>query len=539
MTKSWQIKFIVPFTLITVTLLITPLSSYDPVNLIKLIFLSIGGAMSSWALWINKKHLKSKEYSKITKIVIFYIIWTILSYVLSDVSKLDGLYGVFGRNLGLISTISLTLLLLLSAMVANNTSSTLISNTLIISGAISGAYGLIQSIGIDPFDWTTEYTPVFGFTGNPNFQSAFMATSAAASMIKIFEQKSLKKNTALLIVMILSIYNIYKTQSQQGFAILLAMISIGLYLLLRKKFRSKYYDLTFIALSIGAIALVLLDLFRKAPWKSIVYEESVSYRGDFWRAGWRMFISNPIFGVGPGGFRDNYMRYRDTTAAGRPMVDSITDSPHNYFINIASTGGLPLLIAYILINILVLLKIIKLLKSQLVMSNNLIIIIMCWIGFSLQSMISIEYLGLSVWGWALAGFIIGFRIDLNNNIDLTENKKYYIAVISLTLALSLTIPQFMNDTNFRTAVRVSDVSGIQSSGLNWPQDANRTNFVAKILRENGFESEGLKVARKAVEIYPENVESWREFSKFTSINMNERNSAERKILDLDPLGDRP
>ena len=539
MVKSWKIKYIIPFTLITVTLLITPQSSYDPVNLIKLIFLSIGGAMSSWALWINKKHLKSKEYSKITKIVIFYIIWTILSYVLSDVSKLDGLYGVFGRNLGLISTISLTLLLLLSAMVANNTSSTLISNTLIISGAISGAYGLIQSIGFDPFDWTTEYTPVFGFTGNPNFQSAFMAMTAAASMVKIFEHKILKKNIVLIIVMILSIYNIYKTQSQQGFAILLAMILIGFYLLLRRKFRSKFYDLTFITLSISAITLVLLDLFRKAPWKSIVYEESVSYRGDFWRAGWRMFISNPIFGVGPGGFRDNYMRYRDTTAAGRPMVDSITDSPHNYFINIASTGGAPLLIAYILVNILVLLKITKLLKLRFVMSRDLIVIMICWVGFSLQSIISIENLSLSVWGWILAGFIIGFKIESKNEIEYVDNKKYHWAFISIAIVLSLTIPQFKNDSNFRTAVKISNILGIQRSGLDWPQDANRTNFVAKILRENGFESEGLEVARKAVKINPENVESWREFSKFTSITISEKSLAEKKIIGLDPLGFHP
>ena len=539
MIKSWQIKFIVPFTLFTVTLLITPLSSYDPVNLIKLIFLSIGGAMSCWALWINKKYLTSKEYSIITKIVIFYIIWTIISYILSDVSKLDGLYGVFGRNLGLISTISLTLLLLLSSIIAKETTAPLISNTLILSGAISGAYGLIQSMGLDPFDWTTEYAPVFGFTGNPNFQSAFMAMTAAASMIKIFEHKNLKKIIILLIVMILSIYNIYKTQSQQGFVILLGMILIGFYLLLRRKFRSKFYDLTFIILSIGAITLVLLDLFRKAPWKPLLYEDSVSYRGDYWRAGWRMFTNNPIFGVGPGGFRDNYMRYRDVTAASRPMVDSITDSPHNYLINIASTGGAPLLVAYILINILVLFKITKLLKLGLIISRDLIVIMICWVGFSLQSIISIENLSLSVWGWVLAGFIIGFKIEPKNEIEYVDNKKYYLLFVLILLVLSFTIPQFKNDSNFRNAVKVSNILGIQRSGLSWPQDANRTNFVAKILRENGFESEGLEVARKSVEINPENVESWREFSKFTSITNSEKNLAETKIITLDPLGVRP
>ena len=71
MIKSWKIKYIVPSTLFTVTLLISPFSSYDPVNLIKLVFLSIGGAFSFWALWINKELLRLKDYSLITKIVIF------------------------------------------------------------------------------------------------------------------------------------------------------------------------------------------------------------------------------------------------------------------------------------------------------------------------------------------------------------------------------------------------------------------------------------------------------------------------------------
>jgi hypothetical protein len=248
-------------------------------------------------------------------------------------------------------------------------------------------------------------------------------------------------------------------------------------------------------------------------------------------------MNNPILGVGPGGFRDNYMRYRDITAATRPSVDSITDSPHNYFINIASSGGLPLLIAYILINALVIIKIIKLLKLQNEISHHLIVVIICWVGFSIQSIISIENLSLSVWGWALAGFIIGYKIEPKN--EFKDNKKYQLLTILLTLVLSLTILQFKNDTDFRTSVKESNILGIQRSALSWPQDANRMNYVTKILRENGFEAEALKVARTAVKINPENVESWREFSQFKSITISEKKLAEKKIIALDPWGTRP
>ena len=62
------------------------------------------------------------------------------------------------------------------------------------------------------------------------------------------------------------------------------------------------------------------------------------------------------------------------------------------------------------------------------------------------------------------------------------------------------------------------------------------NFVSKILRENGFEVEGLEVVRKSLEINPSNVESWKEISRFNSITSNEKRLAEENIKLLDPYG---
>jgi O-antigen ligase len=113
----------------------------------------------------------------------------------------------------------------------------------------------------------------------------------------------------------LALYIVYKSKSQQGYLVFIAGVSVVIYLWLRtnpvlKKFRVLYL----FALGFGVIA-VLLDIFQKSPWRSFLYKESVSYRGDFWQAGWNMTISNPVFGVGLDGYRDNFRFYRDQASA--------------------------------------------------------------------------------------------------------------------------------------------------------------------------------------------------------------------------------
>ena len=62
------------------------------------------------------------------------------------------------------------------------------------------------------------------------------------------------------------------------------------------------------------------------------------------------------------------------------------------------------------------------------------------------------------------------------------------------------------------------------------------NFISKILRENGFEAEGLEVVKKSIEINSSNVESWKELSRFNSITPSDKSLAEKNIEILDPFG---
>ena len=159
--KELKTEKIVPLTLFSVTLFISPISSYDPINLIKLICLLVGGTLSFWAILQNRNLLKTKADLIFLIPICLFMVWRILSYFLSGVSNLDGLYGVFGRNNGLLTSISLALICIYAAQISNNRTTTSTINTLVLCGGLSAVYGLIQSLGLEPLDWTTAYTPVF------------------------------------------------------------------------------------------------------------------------------------------------------------------------------------------------------------------------------------------------------------------------------------------------------------------------------------------------------------------------------------------
>ncbi len=71
--------------------------------------------------------------------------------------------------------------------------------------------------------------------------------------------------------------------------------------------------------------------------------KSASYRLQYWQATTRLVAAHPWLGVGPGNFRQHYLKYKLPEAS-----EEIAD-PHNLFFDVAATGGLVSLIGLVLL----------------------------------------------------------------------------------------------------------------------------------------------------------------------------------------------
>jgi hypothetical protein len=331
---------------------------------------------------------------------------------------------------------------------------------------------------------------------------------------------------------------VYKSKSQQGYLVFIAGISVVIYLWLRvnpvlKKFKVLYL----FALGFGVIA-VLLDIFQKAPWSSFLYKESVAYRGDFWRSGWNMTINNPVFGVGLDGYRENFRFYRDQASADR-NPNSFVDSAHNVFLDISSGGGFPLLLIYITLLVMVLISARKVIKRSTSFDYNFAALFAAWVAYTAQSVISIQQIGIAIWGWILAGAIIGYEINSRKDqpVKLANRDASEVLAVSagLIIGLIISLPPFIADAQFRSTVLKGEITKIESALERWPQNVSNMNFASDLFRKGGFPDQALNMARKAVAVNPRNFEAWQQIFLSQNATEAERKAALIKMREMDPL----
>ncbi len=517
-----------------------PINLYDPINIPKLMAL-VSISFFSIPFIISKLRNKiNKANYPILILSLIFIFWLSVITQSSEMNLVDSIFGISARHTGFLTYLALVLVMVYASFISGEELNLKLLKVLLLSGYISAFYGCLQIFDLDPFDWINPYSRVFGLFGNPNFHASFMALSMTGAVGIIMENFGSRALQVISWVYLpLAISNIYFSKSLQGFI----GLGVGLFVLVYLRLaESKYIKIRLFILSsfLVGIILILLDIFQKSFWEFKIYKPSISFRGDFWRAAISMINQSPLLGTGLDSYRDNYRAHRDLVATERNF-SVMVDSAHNVLLDIAVGGGIPLLLLYFLIQLYVVICIVKIIrrKSNVLGANG---IFACWIVYHLQSFISINQIGLAIWGWVLSGTIIGYEIATRKQLSLVDNlntkssySNYFVPGLSAIFGAILVLPTYVSDAEFRTAFASGDVNRIVQAANRWPQSVTKMNLTASILRQNGFESEALAIARLATKINSRNFEAWIELSKFPSLSVLESEGIKHKLEQLDPL----
>lgn len=535
--------------LIATTLLVTPLWALDPINPIKMLAVVPVGFMCLALLLANSKSVVWVRYRTVLALTGAFVVWQVVVLFLSGGQFLQQIFGSYGRNTGFITYVAFSLIFVGSIVASSYELLNRFVVVVLVVGVASLAYGMVQALGGDPFKWVNPYSPVFGFLGNPNFQSSLLGVLGAIVFGQLFV-KGLKLQLKALvgIYLLVSLYVIKETNSQQGFLVLAIGIGVvvGLYLnSLRKTFGIAYG-----LLSVGGFFAVLFGTLNKGPLASILYQDSVTYRGDYWRAGWNMTIANPIFGVGMDNYGDWYRRSRTLEATLRRGPDVTSNAAHNVFLDISSYGGFPLLAIYVALMLLVVISAIKVLKRKTGFNPVFAGLVGGWLAFQAQSIISINQIGLAIWGWVLSGLIIGYEINIRAKVVTeTAPKKGRMAakpaqasagsVIALFVAFVLGVlvgmPPYLASAKYKGALESSNPTLIQQAAYIWPLDPARMIQVAGTLNQNKLEAQGLDVAVDATKSFPDNYGTWATLNAMKSASEEQKAQAFAQMKRLDPL----
>ena len=511
----------------------------DQVNTIKLLTLGfVAGLAAAEFILVARKSPKILT-SAVFIVGMLFLMGLLTPLLLSGSPAAQQIYGTSGRHLGFLHYFFLLLIFLGFSTLNARVIWPKILKSVALLGTFEAVYGCLQLLGLDILPWENPNKWVFGTFGNPNYLSSFLALSATATAYVTIVEKITAIKFLLIVSALFQIVVILFSDSSQG----LIMVAFGLFATVMILVFQRSKVLGGILFSLGSLTALLaaLGIFQYGPLTKFVYQDSVSYRGDYWRAGIRMFNENWIYGVGLDSYGDYYRMYRDTTSANRRGFDMVSNSAHNLFIDLAATGGVILLVGYLAVLGLVSLSIISVFRSGSEITLEYKVLITLWLAFNLQTLISINVPALAIWGWIFSGLILAYSNEGKYSELLTNRRgkrdKNYLVVGSVCCAICVAFvsPVISRDVNLNDALKKNDPLAITQAILSFPKDADQIAQMALAFRDANLDKQSLELVREAIIENPNSTRAWQVVLKSSLANENERNQAIKALGLLDPF----
>lgn len=392
---------------------------FDPFNSPKFIitiFLSVwafGHLVNVYRLNLGHPNLLQH---KVLAVLSLFMLGQLISFLATD-NKIYGIVGDVQRRNSFVLYLAFVIIALLIVKTFRYNDVIKFLKYMIILNLVLSVYGLVQILGGDFVNWVNPYNSMISTLGNPNFASAILAVFSIMSLgsLMIGNLDTFYKVIAIS-ASIISVYAILKSQSRQGIIVLLVGIFMGLTFTLIRYFPR--FRLLLIFLFSSLMMMGAAGMLQVGPLAKYLYKESVSVRGYYWRAGFEMFQNNFFTGVGQDSYGHFFKQYREVSYALKYGFDITSSNAHNVPIQIFATAGVLAGMGYIFLLGLVFVSGVKILQTK----NDAIfklglILFSGWIGFQAQSFISIDNIGISIWGWLLGSAILALRAQLMSEND--------------------------------------------------------------------------------------------------------------------------
>jgi len=362
------------------------------------------------------------KYFKIIKvIIIFFLISTFLSVLFSYNTNVAIFGDNFRRN-GFLTSLSFIIIFFGAAKFVRFENIPKFFNSIIISSVLVGGYAIVQIQKKDFVAWSNP-NAIISTLGNTNFAGAALAIFTILCFGQLFLQSiNLYRKIGISFLIIILLISIKATQARQ--AIIISIIGITTILLFEIYLKNKKLGRSIFFLAIPISFLSILGMLQIGPFKDFLYKGSLSIRGYYWRAGIKMFQENPLFGVGIDNYGKFFKELRDVNYSLNYGFSITSTNAHNIFIQYFATGGVFVGVAYLLLQVIVLHRsVINIAKCSIEERRVVITLLAAWLAFQAQSLISIENLGGSIWGWLIGGCLIGISFSKKTESNLSSKKR--------------------------------------------------------------------------------------------------------------------
>jgi len=546
---------ILSFGAASITLFLLTGSITDPVNETKL-FLLGGVAVAAFAITLVLGSKSLWRDAKVLVIISTILLVASISAVFASESPFtQNFYGVYGRNTGFLTYFLLLLVTLSGAVLRELKSFTLVVYSLLFAAGTNVLYcGWALAFG-DFIGWQNPYGNILGTLGNPDFISAFLGISITAAAAIFFRSGLVLKYRIILgLFSLVAFYEIVKSHAIQGRAVTVAGLFVVGFFILRSRFSSVLPQVGYVAFGVLGGGLALAGALQVGPLTKYIYKTSVSLRGQYWLAGMNMGQKNPLTGVGLDSYGDNYRAYRDAHALVLPGKSTVSNAAHNVVVDFFASGGWPLLLSYLALIALTVIAIVKVALRKKQYDATFVALAGAWLCYQLQSVISINQVGLAVWGWLLGGALIAYeratRAGSTQDQQVAAGRKAKPAsgsqVISPTLiaglggvvGLLIAVPPIASDMSWASATKTGNYNEVAKALVpSYLHPSTTYKYVSAIglLEQSKLFDQAHALALEAIKFDSHNYDSWNALYQISKSTPEEKALALQNMKRLDPL----
>jgi O-antigen ligase len=421
---------------------------------------------------------------------------------------------------------------------------------LLISGAVNIIYAAWAIVFGDFIGWNNPYGNILGLFGNPNFIGAFLGMFITGSVAYAFSSHfAWRYRIAFIILGFIALYEIKESHAIQGLVVTGAGLAmIGFYLVRSK---SKGWALTSgYVVAVGIVgAFALAGALQKGPLASLIYKTSVSLRGQYWAAGLKMGSDHPFTGVGMDAYGNYYRLARSEYAATvLPGPRTITNAAHNVVIDIFAYGGYPLFLSYAAILGLGIWAILRVTLRNRAYDGTFVALATTWLAYQLQSIISINQVGLAIWGWVLVGALVAYEYATRPKEEGGEKAKpvkqkemifspQLVGGIGVVVGALIAVPPLSADMKWRGALKAQNLQQVEAAltpSYLAPRDSARLAQAVLTLENSKLPDLAYKYAKEGVEFNPDYFDAWRVLYSLSKATDAEKELALANMKRLDP-----
>jgi hypothetical protein len=267
-----------------------------------------------------------------------------------------------------------------------------------------------------------------------------------------------------------------------------------------------------------------------------------------------MAKSNPLFGVGMDSYGDWYRRARGSQALITPGPETVTNTAHNVFLDFLAFGGYPLLILYALITCLGAISIFRIALRNKNYDPIFVGITVLWVGYQAQSIISINQIGLVVWGWLINGVVIAFefstrerggtesKVPVNLKSNMSRKPETFspqlISFLGIVAGLLIAVPPMSADMKWADVQKTRQLNKLEQAlggGYLAPTSSSRLSNAVVLLEESKLPQYAIKYARAGVATNKNYFDAWKVLYYSTQATKREKEESKKQMIRLDPL----